>query len=677
MGTLTASEPPIDRLGRHLIDRFAYYKFLMTQYHEEMIRIGELTRELDQLTTQSVSILGRLDQQIAKSMDSAKSAIKRTILIAVSSFFTLFLLLSVMSWFSLMTLFRKHIQAPIAQINERLKRFQRGDHFSPMGLGRKDEWGEIEDGFNEMVAELQEGAIALEQAEQHYKDVYNNISEGIYRSTLEGEFVNLNPAAVAILGCDSEADCFTRYPNFENELYVDPQDRHKMMERLDKEKRLFNYEVRMRRKNGEIFWASLNNYIVYDENNHAVGIEGMLTDVTERRLAQESLQKMKLYLQDIVDSMPSVLIGIDANTEVTLWNRHAEKESALDAGVAKGLPISAVCHLFNPSVCQVKIEETLKTGKPSRILKVESLKKAENGDSRYFDILIYPLSLMSGRGAVIHIDEVSDRVQLEKMMIRSEKMQAIGGLASGLAHEINNPLAVILQNIQVLNRRLSADLDANRNTAQDLGTTIEVIGDYMRLRGCEKILHSVLHAGQRVAKIVENIQSFSRHGQSCFIPCSLSELLEKTIELSASDYDMRHQFDFKTIQIVRDYQLVPDVSCDSSQIQQAILTLLKNAAQALHSNVDDPQITLRIFSTKEGQVVFQIEDNGAGMPKEVLEQIFDPFYTRQDVGQGTGLGLSTAYFIIVHCHHGQLDATSTPGQGSCFRMVLPVENNGD
>ncbi len=674
LGTLTASEPPIDRLGRHLIDRFAYYKYLMQQYHEEMVRIGEISRDLDQLTTQSVSILGRLDQQLAGSMTSAQTEIKNTILVTVSSFLTLLLLLAILSWFSLRRLFSKHIQTPITQIDERLKQFQQGDHFSPMILGRSDEWGEIEEGFNDMVAELQEGATALEHSEQHYKDVYNNISEGLYRSTLSGEFISLNPAAVAIFGCDSEADCFSRYANLENELYVDPQDRHRMMERLYQEKRLFNYEVRMRRKDGEIFWALLNNYIVYDENNKAVGMEGMLADITDRKLAQESLQQIRLYLQNIIDSMPSVLIGIDSNMKVTLWNKRAEQESIITAEDADGLPMEKVCRLFNSTVYLPELTETLRTNKPTRLLKVESLKKGEGGGSRFFDILIYPLSLTGETGAVIHMDDVTERVQLEEMMIRSEKMQAIGGLASGLAHEINNPLAVILQNVQVLNRRLSPELEANRNAAQDLGTTIEVIGEYLRLRGCEKMLNSVLHAGQRIAKIVENIQNFSRRGRSGFIPYSLTDLLEKTVELGASDYDMRHQFNFKTIQIVRDYQTVPSVNCDSSQIQQVILGLLKNAAQALYQNVDSPQITLRLFSAGEESVVLQIEDNGMGMSAEVVERIFDPFYTRRDVGQGTGLGLSTAYFIVVHGHHGQLTVTSEPGQGSCFEMILPVKN---
>ncbi len=330
--------------------------------------------------------------------------------------------------------------------------------------------------------------------------------------------------------------------------------------------------------------------------------------------------------------------------------------------------------MFNPTAYQSKLKETLRTRKPTRLLKVESLKQNKGGRTRFFDILIYPLSLTEASGAVIHMDDVTERLHLEEMMVRSEKMQSIGGLAAGLAHEINNPLAVILQNVQVLNRRISPDLDKNRQTAEELGTTIEALGEYFQQRGCEKMLHSISDAGHRAAKIVENMQSFSRRGASNFIPCSIHDLLERTVELAGSDYDMRHHFDFKKIRIVRDFQPVAKVCCETSQIQQVLLSLLKNAAQALSQNLDESQLTLRISPSGERHVCLQIEDNGPGMAEDVAEKIFDPFYTTREVGQGTGLGLSIAYFIVTHNHHGRLSVVSSPGQGSCFEMILPLEN---
>ncbi|MDX2479763.1 MAG: PAS domain S-box protein, partial [Desulfuromusa sp.] len=532
----------------------------------------------------------------------------------------------------------------------------------------------IEVVFNQMLVDLQKGFSALQESEQRYREIFNNATEGIFRSTLAGKLFELNPAAVSMLGFDSAEEAISALSDLGCQLYQDPQAREQMLEKLFKQGRTFNYESIMRRKNGDVFWSSLNNHLVRDDDGEVLFIEGTIRDISAQKTAHESLRQLQIYLQNIIDSTPSILIAVDVDMKVTLWNKQVEQESLLSAEEVKGLFVADACNLFDPSVCLPKLTETLHTRKPTRIQKAESLKKRQDGRSRYFDILIYPISQAEADGAVIHMDEVTERIYLEEVMVRSERMQSIGGLAAGLSHEINNPLAVILQSVQVLSRRLSPDLEQNRKTAQELGTTIEVIVEYIGLRGCDKMLHSILNAGQRAAKIVENVQSFSRSGGSNLIPCSISNLLERTVELAGSDHDMRHHFDFKKIRIVRDYQSVPDVCCETGQIQQVFLNLLKNAAQALSLNPDDPQITLRISPSGQDHICLQIEDNGSGMDVDVALRIFDPFYTTREVGEGTGLGLSIAYFIVTHNHHGRLSVTSEPGKGSCFEMILPLEN---
>jgi PAS domain S-box-containing protein len=674
LGTLTASEPPINRLGQHLIDHFAYYQFLMRQYQVEMARLGELTRNLDQSTAQILSAMEQIDKQTAATIDESRLEIQHTILTTVRSVQFFLLLLAVGLWFALRNLFKNHIQAPMDRVSERLKTFQQGDHSSPMQLGRNDEWDDIEAVFNQMLADLQKGFSALQESEQRYREIFNNATEGIFRSTLAGQMFELNPAAVSMLGFDSAEEAISALSDLGCQLYQDPQAREQMLERLFEQGRTLDHESIMRRKNGDLFWSSLNNHLIRDDDGEILFIEGTIRDISAHKAAQESLQQLQSYLQNIIDSMPSVLIGVDTNMQVTHWNKRAEHESILTAEQAKGLSMPDVLRLFNPTTYVPKLSETLRTRKPTRLLKVESSKKAKNGSSRFFDILIYPLSLTEAGGAVIHIDDVTERLRLEEMMVRSEKMQSIGGLAAGLAHELNNPLAVILQSVQVLGRRLSPDLDQNRKTAQELGTTIETIVEYISLRGCDKMLHSISNAGHRAAKIVENVQSFSRRGGSNFIPCTISNLLERTVELAGSDHDMRHHFDFRKISIVRDYQSVPDVCCETSQIQQVFLSLLKNAAQALSLSIDDPQMTLRIVPSGTDHVCLQIEDNGSGMDADVAARIFDPFYTTREVGQGTGLGLSIAYFIVTHNHNGRLSVISEPGKGSCFEIILPLEN---
>jgi signal transduction histidine kinase len=284
---------------------------------------------------------------------------------------------------------------------------------------------------------------------------------------------------------------------------------------------------------------------------------------------------------------------------------------------------------------------------------------------------VFPLSTTEASGAVIHIEETTERVQIEELMVQSEKMLSVGGLAAGMAHEINNPLAAVLQNAQVLSQRLSPLLEKNRKIAQDAGINMEQLEVYIQQRGIAQILQGITLAGQRAARIVENMLSFSRKSTSRFLPRSLQDLLEQTMELAASDYDLKHNYDFRAIEIVREYQQVPDVPCEASQIQQVMLNLLKNSAHAL-KGMSDPHITLRIFPENHG-VCLQVEDNGAGMDESVRRRVFEPFYTTKVVGAGTGLGLSVSYFIISENHQGSMSVASEPGKGSCFTILLPLQ----
>ncbi|MEE4252577.1 MAG: PAS domain S-box protein [Desulfuromusa sp.] len=677
--TLSVSEPPLDRLGKHLIDHFSYYQYQMQQYHNEMIRLGELGRGLDELTGQILTTMEQLDRSTAATAHESHRQISKTIITTSMSVQLLLLLVAISFWFVLRNLFKKHIQIPMGLVSARLEAFQQGDHKSPMQLDRHDEWADIETVFNLMLTDLEEGLSALQKSEQSYRDIFNNSTDGIFQATASGDLLNVNPALANMCGYSfsDEAEKVSELAglNLQKHIYLLEEDRNRWLHSVRQHGEVKNFEVQLLRKDGSVFWAAVNGHLVRDSTGHISSIEGTVRDISAQKVAQETVQQLHVYLQNIIDSMPSVLIGVNINMEVTLWNKRAEEESILTAEEAHGLSMGKVCRLFDSKAYMPKLVETIQTRKPTRMLRVESIKKAKDGGSRFFDILIYPLSLTEASGAVIHMDDVTERLRLEAMMVRSEKMQSIGGLAAGLAHEINNPLAVILQSVQVMTRRLSPDLDKNRETAQDLGTTIETISEYTRLRGCEKMLHSISDAGQRAAKIVENMQSFSRRGTSNFIPCSLQNLLERMVELAASDYDMRHQFDFKKIKIVREFQPVADLCCEATQIQQVFLSLLKNAAQVLSQGVDEPQIALRISPYGKNHVSLQIEDNGPGMEASVATRIFDPFYTTREVGQGPGLGLSIAYFIVTHNHKGRLTVTSEPGRGSCFEMILPLKND--
>ncbi|NOX33473.1 MAG: GAF domain-containing protein [Deltaproteobacteria bacterium] len=266
-----------------------------------------------------------------------------------------------------------------------------------------------------------------------------------------------------------------------------------------------------------------------------------------------------------------------------------------------------------------------------------------------------------------------EKAKLEEMMVQSEKMISIGGLAAGMAHEINNPLAGILQNSQVIQNRLKNKLPANVSAARELGLGIDDIQGYMEKRDIYKMLDSVMDAGKRAAAIVSNMLSFSRKSSSGFTPEDVSMLLDKTLKLAESDYNLKKKFDFKKIKIIKDYAPgIPEISCKASEIQQVFFNVFSNGAQAMMAwgKIRKPCFSLKV-SKKENMVRVEIKDNGPGMKEEVRKRIFEPFFTTKNVGEGTGLGLAVSYFIITENHKGSIEVDSKPSKGTTFIIKLP------
>jgi len=425
------------------------------------------------------------------------------------------------------------------------------------------------------------------------------------------------------------------------------------------------------------FWS---HPIVREGEDEVEGAVFTLVDITVRKQVQEELCRLRVLLSNIVDSMPSALIGVDADMQVTQWNYAAEQMFAIPADKAMGLRIDRACHQLSAEV------ESIRTAlQEARIEHSVKVPMAVNGSERFVDMTAYPLvrkGTANGKevagqvgGAVVMVDDVTERLRMEDMMVQSEKMLSVGGLAAGMAHEINNPLAGILQNIQVLRNRLQPKLAANQRVAQELGLDMDRIEAYATKRGLFTMMDSVITSGRRAAKVVENMLSFSRKSDSSYAPQDLAELLDQAVDLAGNDYDLKKKYDFRQVEMVRDYAPdLPMVACEKGQIQQVILNLLRNGCQAMcaQPDADRPQrIILRLERVGE-QVCIQVGDNGPGMDEEVAKRVFEPFFTTKAVGVGTGLGLSVSYFIITENHAGSMSVESSPGNGTCFTLCLPI-----
>ena len=308
----------------------------------------------------------------------------------------------------------------------------------------------------------------------------------------------------------------------------------------------------------------------------------------------EELLHLRSYLSNIINSMPSILVGVDKGGMITQWNHMAQQATGVSAENAMGQSLESVFPELS-----TELEHARNVISSREVYSNPRQDKSNEEQTRYEDVTVFPLITNGVEGAVIRLDDVTERVKIEEIIVQSEKMLSVGGLAAGMAHEINNPLAGVIQTSNVLASRLKQDssVPANIKAAEELGISIELIEAYMEKRQVPRMLDMIVESSNRMAQIVQNMLSFSRKSEAVFSTHSLEELLEKSLELSASDYDLRKHYDFKLITINKEYSESPVfVPCEESKIEQVLMNILKNGAHAMHgAGTDSPMFTLRTF----------------------------------------------------------------------------------
>ena len=406
---------------------------------------------------------------------------------------------------------------------------------------------------------------------------------------------------------------------------------------------------------------------------YAEMLEGLELRERERSSAMQQLMAAQARLTDVANALPAALIVLNQQLEVENCNRSARKLADMDHGDLKGL---ALAELFTPLSPYLK-----------RIVDVSNTQQCIEFNRQFWpttkgrlivNIAVYPLSTAAAGGLVISIDDVTERTRLEEMMIQSEKLSSLGGLAAGIAHEINNPLGVMIQAAQNIERRMSESIEANQRTALELGTDISTIRDYMQKRGILDFLDDIKTDGARAAKIVRNLLEYSRKSEPVLEETDLTELIERAVEMARKDYDLKKKFDFRRISLQLDVTSdLPRVNMIRSEIEQVILNLLKNAAQAMSEKFRDDKVKEKpriIIGARAaaGFAELTVQDNGPGLNDEEQQRAFEPFFTTKAPGIGTGLGLWVSYMIMTDKHKGQLLLESTPGQGATFTLRFPL-----
>ena len=380
-----------------------------------------------------------------------------------------------------------------------------------------------------------------------------------------------------------------------------------------------------------------------------------------------------MYLQNIINAMPSALIGIDLHGCINQLNSEATKMVGLEPEIAYGKKVEEVFPMFADKIIQINQEL-----ERQNIIKFESeYSVVGKGAGRYTDIIIYPLNLEDYQGAVIRIDDVTDRVLMEDRLVQSEKMTSVVGLVEGMAHEINNPLGGIIQGAQNVMRRLSPELPRNIEVASELGIDLKKVQIYLDERQIPKFLKGIRTSGKRAADIISYMLQFSQVHQAPKELRNLERLFDSIIETLISNEEYRQKYNFDSVEIVKEYDSdLPEVPCISSEIEQVMRNLIRNAAQAIADDKNlsaSPRIILRIkHDAQRNLVLIEVEDNGQGMDETVQRRVFEPFFTTKPPGEGTGLGLAVSYFLITVAHQGLMNVESEPGKGTIFSIRLPL-----
>ncbi len=588
-------------------------------------------------------------------------------------------------WFFFLYISNKLLRKPlslIADTAEKVNINNLADVNISLNSSKKDELKVIEESFNGMIKKLSDSLTKQREAQEQiveqknrFEALVDNIPGVTYRCKYDKENTMLFVSdEISRLSGYSDEEFLNGVRTYNSIIYIeDTALVERTIQKSLHKKSNFDIEYRITKADGALCWVNERGKCILGTNDNVKYIDGVIVDINERKCAEFEVRKLKKYLANIIDSMPSSLVGVDADMKVTQWN----KTIADATGVSEKNALGQEFHKLLPHL-EAEIDKISESIKTRTILANETRKNTSGDTTKFEDVTIYPLIANGVQGAVIRIDDVTDKVHIEEILIQSEKMLSVGGLAAGFAHEVNNPLAGMMQTIHVMSNRLveKPDMPANVKAANEVGTTTEIIAKYMQLREIPRMIDTIISAGNRAASIISNMLSFARKGNSEKIQENLNQLITNTIELAVTDYNIKGHYDFKKIKIIKDFlkeELY--VCCDKSQIQQVLLNLMRNSAQAMHEAViNSPSITLRTsYDSNSEMVLIEIEDNGPGMDDETVKRIFEPFFTTKSVGVGTGLGLSVSYFIITENHSGDMYVTSEPGRGTKFTIKLPSQ----
>jgi PAS domain S-box-containing protein len=367
--------------------------------------------------------------------------------------------------------------------------------------------------------------------------------------------------------------------------------------------------------------------------------------IHELEAANLGLRSKSSELQAVFDSISDGVIVYDNNGMVQHRNHVCPQYFP-----QKTLPGCSCRELFHPEHESVPHDCPVERALAGERVEVSIASLPAEGKTRYFDVTATPIEDTKGEQnrALLFLRDVTEKRLQEMQLIQAEKLSSIGVLAAGVAHEINNPLSSVAGYAEALLRRLKEEHGLREDPRLDV---------------FPKYLEVIVRESYRCKGIIDSLLSFSRKSDGAVSNININEILQEVLEL------VRYKSHYDKIEIQTNLQDgLPDVIADPTGLRQVCMNLLINAHQAI-DGAGVVEITTRI--TKQSMVMFQIRDSGCGISRDAIDQIWDPFFTTKNVGQGNGLGLAVTYNIIKRLG-GDISVESQVGKGSKFTVRIPA-----
>jgi len=522
---------------------------------------------------------------------------------------------------------------------------------------------------------------ALRDSEALYHSLVQSLPQNIFRKDKEGRFTfgnqrycdTVDLALPDLLG-KTDFDLFP--PDLAAKYVADDQ-------RIMQTGLVLDTVEKHHPPGGETIYVHVVKTPVLDAAGEVIGVQGIFWDVTEHVRAEQEVTESERRYRQLTEATMDGIVLIDGQGNVELFNPAAERMFGYKAAEVIGRPAKPLVPdefgVFSETDLQKSFRTRLLThlGKPQEC-------KGRRKDGTEFPVEI-ALSMLSddvpggGTRFLAALHDLTERNRMRAVVVQNEKLASIGLLSAGVAHEINNPLAFVANNLVVLERdckgmqrllegyiataeRLAAKEPAVLTPLREQAAAIDL--PYIK-ENLGRLISRTREGIDRVSRIVHSLRGLARTDSPPHQEVRIPEMIDSSLEI------LRGRYKHLGITIEQEHTANPVVPCVQTQIGQVILNLLVNAFQAIETGrKEGGRITIR--TQRQGsEMLLEIADNGEGISPDHVPKVFDPFFTTKPVGEGTGLGLSISHHIV-NAHGGRIEVESKPGQGSCFRVYLPL-----